>query len=181
MEPLDFVIRALDAKKRTARNGEDYWMARDIQAILGYDKWDNFDAVIKKARIACESAGFRPEYHFLDTRKVITAGKGAKLERADWYLTRYACYLIAMNGDSSKAEIATAHTYFAAQTRLQELSDQEKRIALRDRVRKGNKLLAGTAKSAGVKRLGLFTDAGYRGLYGMGLPEIKQRKKIAPK
>ena len=181
MEPLDFVIRALDERKRVARNGEDYWMGRDIQPILGYDRWENFDGVIKKAKLACQNAGFNPDYHFLETTKVIMAGKGAKLQRADWYLTRYACYLIAMNGDSSKAEIATAHTYFAAQTRRQEISEQEKRIALRDRVRKGNKLLAGTAKSAGVKRLGLFTDAGYRGLYGMGLTEIKSRKKIPPK
>lgn len=179
MEPLDFILKALDDKKHTAKNGENYWMARDIQHILGYDKWDNFEGVIKKARVACEGAGFKPEYHFLDTKKVITAGKGAKLERSDWYLTRYACYLIAMNGDSSKAEIATAQAYFAHQTRRQELSDQEKRIALRERVRKGNTLLAGTARSAGVKRLGIFTDAGYRGLYGMGLREIKRRKRIA--
>lgn len=178
MEPLDFIVRSLDAKRRIAKNGEDYWMARDIQTILGYDKWDNFEGVIRRARVACESAGFKAEYHFLDTKKVITAGKGAKLERADCYLTRYACYLIAMNGDSSKAEIATAQAYFAHQTRRQELSDQEKRIALRERVRKGNTLLAGTARSAGVKRLGIFTDAGYRGLYGMGLREIKQRKRI---
>src|SRR5437016_3337447 len=106
MEPLDLVMRALDEKKRMAPNGEDYWMARDIQSILGYDRWENFEGVIKKAKMACVNAGFRSEYHFLDTKKVITAGKGAQLERADWYLTRYACYLMAMNGDSSKAEIA---------------------------------------------------------------------------
>lgn len=178
MEPLDFILRALDSKKRIAQNGEDYWMARDIQRILGYERWENFESVIKKARTACESAGFKPEYHFLDTTKVITAGKGAQLTRSDWFLTRYACYLIAMNGDSSKAEIATAQAYFAHQTRRQEMSDQEKRIALRERVRKGNTQLAGTAINAGVKRLGIFTDAGYRGLYGMGLREIKRKKKI---
>ena len=110
---------------------------------------------------------------------MITAGKGAKLQRADCYLTRYACYLIAMNGDSAKPEISTAQSYFAAQTRRQELHDQSKRIALRDRVRRGNNVLAGTARNAGVKRFGLFTDAGYRGLYGMGLREIKQRKRIS--
>lgn len=154
-------------------------MARDIQSILGYDRWENFESVIAKAKLACESAGFRVTYHFLDTKKVITAGKGAKLGRADCYLTRYACYLIAMNGDSGKPEISTAQSYFAAQTRRQELQDQAKRIALRERVRKGNNVLAGTARNAGVQRFGLFTDAGYRGLYGMGLKDIKERKRIA--
>ena len=178
MESLDFVMKALDEKKRTAPNGEDYWMGRDIQAILGYEKWDNFESVIKKARAACENSGVTPTYHFLDTKKLITAGKGAQLERADWYLTRYACYLIAMNGESTKAEVATAQTYFAVQARRQEVTDQEKRVALRDRVRVSNKVLFGTAKQAGVVRFPLFNDQGYRGLYGMGLADIKRRKKI---
>src|ERR1039458_3365367 len=178
MASLDVVMVALDGKKREAPNGEDYWMARDIQAILGYGRWENFQSVIQKARAACSGSDVNPDYHFLDTTKVIRAGKGAKLERADCYLTRYACYLIAMNGDSSKPEVATAQTYFAVQTRRQELSDQEKRIALRERVRRGNKQLAGTARGAGVKRFGIFNDAGYQGLYGMGLADIKIRKKI---
>jgi DNA-damage-inducible protein D len=154
-------------------------MARDIQTILGYDKWDNFEGVIERSKMACESAGFRVTYHFLDTKKMISGGKGAKLARADCYLTRYACYLIAMNGDSSKPEISTAQSYFATQTRRQELRDQEKRIALRERVRRGNTVLAGTAINAGVRRMGIFTDAGYRGLYGMGLKEIKSRKDLS--
>jgi DNA-damage-inducible protein D len=181
MDSLDSVIRALESVKRMAPNGEDYWMARDIQTILGYDKWENFAGVIERSKLACESAGFRVTYHFLDTRKLISAGKGARLERADCYLTRYACYLVAMNGDSSKAEISTAQSYFAAQTRRQELRDQEKRIALRERVRRGNSVLSGTARNAGVRRFGIFTDAGYRGLYGMGLKEIKKRKRLPPK
>ena len=134
MDSLDSVIKALERLKHMAPNGEDYWMARDIQPILGYDKWENFEGVIERSKMACQSAGFRVAYHFLDTRKVITAGKGAKLQRADCYLTRYACYLIAMNGNSNKPEISTAQSYFAAQTRRQELHDQSKRIALRDRV-----------------------------------------------
>lgn len=181
MEPLDSVIRALDEKKRVAPNGEDYWMARDIQGILGYEKWDNFEAVIRKARAACDGAHINPKYHFLDTKKVITAGKGAALERADCYLTLYACYLIAMSGDTTKPEVATAHTYFAVQTRRQEVSDQEKRVALRERVQMSNRILAGTARTAGVTRFALFNDAGYRGLYGMGLADIKRRKRIPPK
>lgn len=179
MDSIDSVIKALEQLKRMAPNGEDYWMARDIQPILGYDRWENFEGVIEKSKMACANAGFRVTYHFLDTTKMITAGKGAKLARADCYLTRYACYLIAMNGDSSKPEISTSQSYFAAQTRKQEVQDQSKRIALRDRVRRGNNVLNGTARNAGVKRFGLFTDAGYRGLYGMGLRELKQRKRIA--
>lgn len=179
MNSLDSTIKALESKKKLAPNGEDYWMARDIQTILGYDKWDNFEGVIEKSKMACESAGFRVTYHFLDTRKVIRGGKGAKVQRADCYLTRYACYLIAMNGDGGKPQIATAQAYFAIQTHKQEFSEQAKRIALRDRVRKGNNVLAGTARSAGVQRFALFTDAGYRGLYGMGLRDIKLRKRIA--
>jgi DNA-damage-inducible protein D len=180
MDTLDSVIKALEEKKSLAPNGEDYWMARDIQSILGYEaSWENFEGVIERSKMACESAGFRVTYHFHDTMKVISGGKGAKLKRADCYLTRYACYLIAMNGDSRKGEIATAQAYFAAQTRRQELRDQAKRIALRDRVRRGNTVLAGTAKNAGVQRFGLFTNAGYVGLYGMGLKDIKHRKRIA--
>lgn len=178
MDALDSVIKALEQVKRVAPNGEDYWMGREIQAILGYDTWEYFYAVIQKAMMGCESAGFKVIYHFRDTTKMISGGKGAKLQRADCYLTRYACYLVAMNGDSRKAEISTAQSYFAAQTRKQELRDQEKRILLRDRVRRGNTVLAGTARNAGVRRFGIFTDAGYRGLYGMGLKEIKKRKQI---
>jgi DNA-damage-inducible protein D len=181
VEALDLVMRALDEKKREAPNGEDYWMARDIQQVLGYTEWRNFQGVIEKARLACDGAGVKSVHHFVDTNKVIESGKGAKLERADCYLTRYACYLIAMNAESSKPEVATAQTYFAVQTRRQEISDQEKRIALRDRVRKGNKILHGTARGAGVTRFALFNDAGYRGLYGMGLADIKGRKSIPSK
>lgn len=181
MEPLDSVMRALDQKKRGAPNGEDYWMGRDIQAILGYERWENFEGVVQKARTACKNSGVNPAYHFLDTTKLITAGKGAQRGRADWYLTRYACYLIAMNGESTKSEVATAQTYFAVQTRRQEISDQEKRVALRERVTVSNRILFGTAKQAGVTRYPLFNDAGYRGLYGMGLADIKRRKMIPGK
>lgn len=178
MEPLDFVMRALDEKKHIAPNGEEYWMGRDIQAILGYAEWRNFDAVIQKAKAACDGSGVPSQYHFVETTKVISAGKGAGLQRADCYLTRYACYLVAMNGDSAKPEVATSQAYFAVQTRRQELSDQEKRVALRERVSVSNKVLFGTARQAGVVRFPLFNDAGYRGLYGMGLADIKRRKKI---
>jgi len=185
MESLDFVMQALDQKKRVAPNAEEYWMARDIQIVLGYAEWRNFEAVIEKAKVACDGSGVESKYHFVGTNKVIVAGKGAEVQRADYYLTRYACYLIAMNGDPSKAEIAAAQTYFAIQTRRQEMADAEAlgdpdadRIALRERVQMNNHTLAGVAKSAGVQRYPIFNDAGYRGLYGMGIKDIKRRKGI---
>ena len=104
MEPLDAVIKALEAKKRMAPNGENYWMARDIQPVLGYTNWQNFEGVLQRAQVACDGAGVNSRYHFIEANKMIEAGKGAKVNRADCYLTRYACYLIAMNGDSNQRE-----------------------------------------------------------------------------
>jgi DNA-damage-inducible protein D len=112
----------------------------------------------------------------------MTGGKGAQIEREDCYLSRYACYLLAMNGDSSKPEIGTAQTYFAVQTRRQEqfdqLTDEEKRLELRERVRVANTCLGEAAKEAGVQNYARFHDAGYRGLYGIGVAEIKDKKGI---
>lgn len=182
---LDSVVNVLDKKRRVTQAGSEYWTGRDIQEILGYAKWDKFENVIKKAMMACESVGTTPNKHFLQTGKVISAGQGAQLERRDYFLSRYACYLVAMNGDSSKPEIATAQTYFAVQTRRQELEDQltddQKRILLRDRVRSANKHLNGAAKRAGVQNYAIFHDAGYRGLYNMGVGDLKQRKGIPTK
>lgn len=179
MQPLDLIVRALDEKKRNAPNGEEYWTGRDIYPILGYTVWRNFyESVILKAKMACDGSGVHSQYHFVDVDKMIAAGKGASRERGDIYLTRYACYLIAMNGDPRKPEIATAQTYFAIQARRQELSDEESRLLLRERVRESNRILTGVAREAGVVRFALFNDAGYRGLYGMGLDDIKLRKRI---
>ena len=105
---IDSVIQALEAAKKLTKEGGEYWTARNIQAILGYTAWENFEKVINKARIACESSGVQPEDQFHGSMKMIEGGKGAMLPRKDYFLTRYACYLIAMNGDASKPEIATA-------------------------------------------------------------------------
>jgi len=185
MEPeINAVHAQLETLKRVHSNGVEYWMARDILPVLGYSKWDNFQAVIVRARAACESAGMEWTDHFLDTKKVIPAGKGAELERSDCFLSRYACYLVAMNGDTSKLQVGMAQTYFAVQTRRQErfdeLTEAEKRMEMRDRVTQHNKQLNAAAKNAGVasKMFGVFHDGGYRGLYGMSLAEIKGKKKI---
>jgi DNA-damage-inducible protein D len=182
---LDDVFKALDKNRKLTRQGVEYWMGRDIQPLLGYATWENFGNVIKKAMMSCESVGGAVDNHFRETTKMVRIGSGAEGERRDYFLSRYACYLVAMNGDSSKPEVATAQTYFAVQTRRQELEDQltddQKRLLLRERVRSVNKQLNGAAKQAGIQNYALFHDAGYRGLYGMGLSDLKQRKGIPSK
>lgn len=179
---ISLTIRRLDGSKRITKNGGEYWTGRDMQGMLGYDRWENFERIIKKAIMACESAGEDSNHHFLETTKMMLIGKGGRREETDYFLDRYACYLIAMNGDSSKEEIGTAQTYFAVQARKQEvmasLTDAEKRLQLRERVKDANKHLNEAAKIAGVLNYGIFHDAGYRGLYEMGLKEIKKRKGI---
>ncbi len=178
----DSIIKDLDRVKRTTKNGGDYWMAREIQGILGYQRWENFENIISKAQQSCESAGADPKNHFRESTKMVEIGSSAQVKTTDYFLSRYAAYIVAMNGDASKPEIAAAQAYFAIQTRRQEVSDQiggiEKRIELRDRVRSANKDLASAAKAAGVLRHGLFQAAGYKGLYEMGLADIKRAKGI---
>ncbi len=176
----------VDAIKRVSPNKVEYWMARDIQQWLGYQEWRNFESIIEKAMTASESAGVNSADHFVKVNKVIEAGKGAELERGDYYLTRFACYLIAMNGDTRKPEIGLAQVYFVTQSRRQEVADMqsedEKRLALRDRVKINNKFLASAAKKSGVLNFGFFQSEGYRGLYGgLGLKEIKKKKGIPDK
>ncbi|MCX5815686.1 MAG: DNA damage-inducible protein D [Proteobacteria bacterium] len=181
---LNIIINQLEASKKTTKNGGEYWMARDIQPILGYDRWENFKSVIDKAKLACESSGFDQTDHFRETKKMVSIGSGAMRERHDYFLTRYACYLVAMNGETSKTEVGIAQTYFAVQTRKQEKQDQltsiGRRIELRERIKNANKKLGEAAKNAGVQKYPIFHAAGYRGLYDMGLADIKKKKGLPP-
>jgi DNA-damage-inducible protein D len=97
---IDFVIKALDDRKGKTKGGGEYWRARDIQSVLGYLRWENFENVIKKACMACESAGIDPTNQFRETTKMVTVGSGAQVNQKDYFLSRYACYLVAMNGDT---------------------------------------------------------------------------------
>jgi DNA-damage-inducible protein D len=180
------IFNQIEACKRVTSEGSVYWMARDLMRILGYARWENFISVIERARMACESASVESSHQFRETTKGIAAGKGAEIQRTDFFLSRYACYLICMNGDTSKPEIGFAQTYFAVQTRRQEVRDQiaaaQPRIEVRERIRDANKKLNSAAKHAGVQHYGTFHDAGYRGLYGgFGKSEIEELKKIPAK
>src|SRR5262249_39964990 len=140
--------------KRLDNNRVEFWTARELMGLLGYAQWRNFEEVIAKAQRACLESGQAVENHFADISKMVKIGSNTVRPVKDYKLDRYACYLIAQNGDPSKPEIALAQTYFAIQTRRQELfealSADEKRIFIREQVSKENKKLFGTAKAAGV-------------------------------
>lgn len=173
----------LDKIKKRDQRGFDYWHARDLQNPLGYADWRNFKNAIDKAKMTCSSIGEDISHHFGDINRIMAYEYG---DKDDIVLTRLACYLIAMNGDSSKEEIAIAQTYFAVQTRKQELAEQqdegEARLALRNRVKDHNRYLSSAAKRAGVQNFAIFHNVGWQGLYnGLGVAEIKEKKGISPK
>jgi DNA-damage-inducible protein D len=172
--------------KQVNQYGAEYWSARDLQPLLGYNQWRSFENAITKATTSCGQSGNNPEHHFARARKPIIGGKGAVQEVVDYHLSRFACYLIAQNGDPRKPEIANAQKYFAVQTRRQEISDvlaaDVERLELRKQASEEFRALSGAARDAGVqnKMFGVFHDAGYKGLYGgKGADDIKRFKGIA--
>ena len=167
--------------------GNEYWLARELMQALEYSKWNNFVGVIDKAKNACKLSNNNIDDHFADVGKTIKMPKGATKTIDDYELSRYACYLIAQNGDSRKESIALAQTYFAIQTRKQEiseleyskLSEDEKRFYQRELTKKGNYSLNQAAKNAGVKNFDRFHNFGYRGLYnGETADDIAKRKGL---
>jgi DNA-damage-inducible protein D len=173
-----------DSIKQTNPYGMEFWSARDLAPLLGYSSWRNFEVAIKRAKTASEQAEQVISDHFVDAIKVITVGKGAQQNLKDYYLSRFACYLIAQNGDPRKAEIAAAQVYFAVSTRAHEMyqlrEEQEKRLAIRLKVSESYKQLGKAARDAGVQSesFGIFIDAGYLGLHRHTLQELKERKGI---
>lgn len=180
--------KTFEELKLANEHGAEYWSARDLQPMLGYSQWRRFEDAVKRAMASCETSGNDPEHHFAGAGKMIEVGKGGQREVEDYHLSRFACYLIAQNGDPRKSEIAHAQKYFAVQARRQELSDQAtadmERLDLRKQTSEEFKALSGAAQDAGVqsKMFGVFHDAGYKGLYGgLGGAAIKARKAIPEK
>lgn len=168
--------------KKADENGVEYWEARQLLPLLGYPNWQKAEELIGRAARACINSGQAVDNHFNRSVKMVEIGSNTVRQVVDYKLDRYACYLIAQNGDPKKEQIALAQTYFAIQTRKQELFEQlpedEKRLLIRGEVSVHNKKLFGTAKKAGVTKFGSFNDAGYQGLYGMPLVGVEQKKGI---
>lgn len=168
--------------------GQEFWYARDLQIALGYTEWRNFCKVIEKAKEACRGSNNAVSDHFVDVNKIVNAGATSK-DIGDIQLSRYACYLIVQNGDPRKKVIALGQTYFAVKTRQQELienyenlSEDQKRIAIRQEMKEHNKMLVAAAKDAGVETTldyAIFQNYGYMGLYGgLKASDIKERKGL---
>ena len=167
--------------------GKEYWYARELQVALEYKEWRKFSGVMDKAMNACNNSNINVLDHFVQADKMVEIGSGAKRKQVDYELSRYACYLIVQNADARKKVVALGQTYFAVQTRKQELSEkeyvnlteEEKRFTQRNLTKKGNYSLNQTAKNCGVKNFDKFHNAGYKGLYnGETANDIAKRKKL---
>lgn len=174
-ELVKYSEQTFESIKHVNEYGEEYWLARELQPVLEYVQWRNFAEAVERAKLACKNSGFAVEDHFADVSKTIDMPKGAHKDIPDYMLSRYACYLIVMNGDPRKEVIAVGQTYFADKTRQQELIDNYEQLA-------HNKSLAEAAQMAGIanqREYAIFQNKGYQGLYGgLGAKEIHARKGL---
>lgn len=188
-ELIKYSEQTFESIKHVNEYGEEYWLARELQPVLEYAQWRRFSDAIERAKLACKNSGFAIEDHFADVGKMVDIGSGAEREIDDVMLSRYACYLIVMNGDPRKEVIAVGQTYFAVKTRQQELidnyeelSEDQKRLAIRNEMIVHNKSLAEAAQMAGIanqREYAIFQNKGYQGLYGgLGAKEIHGRKGL---
>ena len=187
--PAKYSEQTFESIKHVNEYGEEYWLARELQPVLEYTQWRRFADVIERAKLACRNSGYNVEDHFADVGKTIEMPKNAHKIVPDYMLSRYACYLIVMNGDPRKEVIAVGQTYFAVKARQQELierydalAEDQKRLAIRSEMIAHNKSLAQAAKQAGVETpqdYAIFQNKGYQGLYGgLGAKEIHARKGL---
>lgn len=169
------------------KDGVEYWKARDIQNLLSYSDWRNFAKVVEKSKIACKNAGLDPADHFVDVNEMVEVGSGAAREIEDYHLTRYACYLIAQNGDPRKDEIAFAQTYFAVQTRKQEIIEKRladfERLQARDKLSESEKSLSGILYERGIDEKGfaIIRSKGDQALFGGNTTKDMKEKLGVPK
>ena len=181
--------QTFESIKHINEAGQEYWLARELQPVLEYAQWRRFSDAIERAKLACKNSGYEIDDHFADVGKTIDMPKGAHREIDDVMLSRYACYLIVMNGDPRKEIIAVGQTYFAVKTRQQELienyeelTEEQKRLAIRNEMIAHNKSLAEAAQMAGIKDAkdyAIFQNMGYQGLYGgLGAKEIHAKKGL---
>ena len=188
-ELVKYSEQTFESIKHINEYGEEYWLARELQSVLEYAQWRRFSDAIERAKLACKNSGFAIEDHFADVGKMVDIGSGAEREIDDVMLSRYACYLIVMYGDPRKEVIAVGQTYFAVKTRQQELidnyeqlSEDQKRLAIRNEMITHNKSLAEAAQMAGIedsRDYAIFQNKGYQGLYGgLGAKEIHARKGL---
>lgn len=187
-EKNNYIESLFESIRHVNEYGQEFWYARDLQIALEYTEWRNFCKVIEKAKEACRGSNNAVSDHFVDVNKIVNAGATSK-DIGDIQLSRYACYLIVQNGDPRKKVIALGQTYFAVKTRQQELienyenlSEDQKRIAIRQEMKEHNKMLVAAAKDAGVKTTldyAIFQNYGYMGLYGgLKASDIKERKGL---
>ena len=186
-EIKEYTEKVFEDVKHMDEYGNEYWLARELQKVLNYTQWRSIDDLIERAKVACRESEYNVGDHFAVQRKKVNIGSKTKRKVIDYKLSRYACYLIVMNGNPKKEIIALGQTYFAIQTRKQELSEKEynelsedeKRLYRRNQARKGNYNLNQTAVNSGVKDLARFHNAGYKGLYnGESADDIFKRKKL---
>ncbi len=182
----EFKNNTFEQIKHMDEDGNEYWLARELQLALQYNQWRNFELVINKAKENCANSNINILDHFADISKTIEMPKNAIKQVNDYKVSRYGCYLIMLNADASKKVIALGKTYFAIQTRKQELSNEEyslldetdKRFYIRNQTKSGNWTLNRTAVESGVKDLAKFHNAGYKGLYKETADQIFKRKKL---
>ena len=186
-EIKEYTEKVFEDIKHIDEKGIEYWLARELMPVLEYTLWQRFSNVINKAKENCNNSNYNVLDHFIGADKMVSIGSKTKRKIQDYKLSRYACYLIVLNCDPRKKVIALAKTYFAIQTRKQELSEKEynelsedeKRLYRRNQARKGNYSLNQTAIKSGVKDLARFHNAGYKGLYnGETADDIFKRKKL---